>query len=410
MNAPAVVAEVRKVITERYVTPARRPVLDAVLAEGLTSGRYALTDGAILADRINADLERVGQDRHLSFRFDPREVAMIAAGPINKLGDNAVFDRMIRNANHGVTELRLLPGNVRLMTYDGFHWTGPESAAALDAAMRFLAGGEAVIIDLRGNGGGNPEAVQYIISRFLPAGKPLTTFHMHGVATPESFVALSAPSEQRMVGKPLYVLTSGDTGSAAEEFTGHVAGYKLGQIVGANTSGAAFRNDVVPIGSQFVLSVSVGRPVLASSGTDWEGVGHAPDVKTDPAAALDVAHGAALQALSATAPAEERPVLEALAEAMTARGLRRTSELPLTSYVGVYESRTLTTDGVRLFSQRGDGPSYPLIALGGHRFAVESAPAMRMVFDAAGGTVQTMTVDYAGGPSQSPSKRKVVDR
>ena len=46
-----------------------------------------------------------------------------------------------------------------------------------------------------------------------------------------------------MVGKPLYVLTSGGTASAAEEFIGHVAGYKLGELIGENTAGAGFRNE-----------------------------------------------------------------------------------------------------------------------------------------------------------------------
>ena len=50
-----------------------------------------------------------------------------------------------------------------------------------------------------------------------------------------------------MVGKPLYVLTSGGTASAAEEFTGHVAGYKLGELIGENTAGAGFRNEFYPL-------------------------------------------------------------------------------------------------------------------------------------------------------------------
>ena len=410
VDAAAVVAEVRRVLGERYVLPGRRPALDAVLAEGLASGRYAVTDGAILADRLNADLERVGRDRHLSFRFDPREAAVIAAGSVEEPGANPAFERLIRRANHGVTDLRLLPGNVRLMTYDGFHWIGAESAAALDTAMRFLAGGDAVIIDLRGNGGGDPKAVQYVISRFLPAGTPLTTFYMNGSAEPDGFSTLETPPEQRMIGKPLYILTSGDTGSAAEEFTGHVAGYHLGEIVGANTAGAAFRNDIVTVGDQFVLSVSVGRPVLASTGKDWEAVGHAPTVETEIPAALDVAHAAALRRLAPDAPAEERPVLEAVAEAMEARALRPAPALDLAAYAGVYGERTLTTDGARLSSRRGDGPSFPLIALGGNRFAVESAPAMLMVFEANGGAVQAMTVEYVGGPVQPRIERTAPAR
>lgn len=73
-----------------------------------------------------------------------------------------------------------------------------------------------------------------------------------------------------MVGKPLYVLTSGGTGSAAEGFVGHVGGYRLGEVVGETTAGAGFRNDLLPIAGGFILSVSVARAVLASTGKDWE--------------------------------------------------------------------------------------------------------------------------------------------
>ncbi len=410
LDPAAVVAEIRRVIGERYVLPERRPVLDAVLAEGMASGRYAVTDGAILAERINADLERVGRDRHLNFQLDPRTAAVIAGGTGDTPGDVAAFERLVRQANHGITELRVLPGNVRLMNYEGFQWIGAESAAALDAAMRFLAGGDAVIIDLRENGGGDPLAVQYIVSRFLAADTPLVTFYMNGAAEPDGLSALATPPEQQMVGKPLYVLTSGGSASAAEEFTGHVVGYHLGQIIGANTAGAGFRNEVFAIGDQFVLSVSVGRAVLASTGKDWEGVGFAPTVEAEVPSALDIAHAAALRTLIATAPAEERPMLEAVAEAMEARGNRRAPEFALATYTGVYGERTLTTDGVRLFTQRGGRPPVPLIPLGGHRFAVETAPGMRMVFEAMGRTVEAMTVDFAGGPAQPRVERMAVAR
>ena len=404
-DSAAVVAEVRRIIGERYVLPESRAALDAVLAEGLTSGRYAVADGAVLAERLNADLERVGQDRHLGFRFNPQEAAMLAAGSVEEPGENPVFERLIRKANHGITDLQLMPGNVRLMKYDGFHWVGADSAAALDNAMRFLAGGDAVILDLRGNGGGDPRAVQHIISRFLPAGTPLVTFYMNGSPEGDSLSSLETPDDQRMVGRPLYVLTSGDTGSAAEEFTGHVAGYRLGHIVGANTAGAAYRNDIVAVGDQFILSVSVGRGILASTGTDWEGVGHAPTIEAEVSAALDIAHAAALNAVTATALPEERPVLQAVAEAMESRGLRRAPELALDAYAGVYGERTLTSDGGRLFSRRNGGAAFPLIALGGNRFAVEATPAMRMVFDVAEGAVRAMTVDYADGPAQPRVER-----
>ncbi|HEY0324937.1 MAG TPA: S41 family peptidase, partial [Allosphingosinicella sp.] len=227
-NAQQAVSEVRRVIAERYVLPERRPALDAVLAEGLSSGRYATNDPAVLAERINEDLTRVGRDRHLNFRLDPQAAALF--GGAGREPDPAAYERQAQRRNYGIRELRVLPGNVRYMAYDGFDWTGETSARALETAMRFLSGGDAVIIDLRRNGGGSPEAVQYITSHFMAANQPLMTFHMNGSETPDRTATLADVPAGRMIGKPLYVLTSNATASAAEEFAGHVAGYRLGQL------------------------------------------------------------------------------------------------------------------------------------------------------------------------------------
>jgi hypothetical protein len=397
LDARAVVAEVRRIIAERYVLPERRPVIDAIFARGLAAGRYDLTDPGELAERINADLDTAGHDRHLNFRFDPRAAAMAAAGN-GPEPDNSGYERQVRAANHGVTSLRVLPGNVRYMEYDGFMWMGPESAAALETAMRFLAGGDAVIIDLRRNGGGSPEAVQYIVSHFLPAGRPLMSFYMNGSATADRNETLAEVPAGRMVGKPLYVLISGGTASAAEEFTGHVSGYHLGELVGENTAGAGFRNDIVPVQGRFLLSVSVGRAVLASTGRDWEAVGFAPTVPAPLAGALDLAQGLALRRLAASAAGPDRARLEAIAEGVAARAENRAPALPLAAYAGRYGERTVRVDGNRLWFQRGSRAPVALIALGGNLFAFDNDPGFRIEFQAADGRVSSFEQGPAGGP------------
>ena len=52
-----------------------------------------------------------------------------------------------------------------------------------------------------------------------------------------------------------------------------------------------------------MISVSVGRAVLASTGKDWEGVGIAPTTKVDQDKALEVAQIHALRKLAVTATA-----------------------------------------------------------------------------------------------------------
>jgi hypothetical protein len=405
VDPKSVVAEVRRIIADRYVLPERRPALDAILAKGLATGRYDVREPAELAERINADLEAAGKDRHLGFKYNPAEAAIFSAARNQAAPDMSGYERLARAANHGVTELKLLPGNVRYMAYDGFHWIGPESAAALDGAMRFLAGGDAVIIDIRRNGGGSPHAVQYLASHFLAAERPLVTFYMNGQPSPDKLATLPELPAGRMVGKPLYVLTSPGSASAAEEFAGHVGGYKFGELVGETTAGAGFRNELVAIPGGFVLSVSVGRAVLASTGKDWEAVGIPPTIRTPVPQALDVAHSHALRRLAAAAPARERPRLEALAAGIAARMERREPALPLAAYAGRYGERAVIAEGGRLWYQRGERPRTALIALGGNRFAFDDDPALQVDFAAAGERVTGFELASAGGPTQGRFER-----
>ena len=403
-DARTVVSEVRRIIAERYVLPARRPVLDAVLAEGLSSGRYAVTDPTVLAERINADLVRVGRDKHLGFRYDPRQAEIMRAAQNQAAPDPSAMQRQVRTRNHGVAELRMLAGNIRYMDYRGFDWIGPESQAALNAALQFLSGGEAVIIDLRRNGGGNPTAVRHLISHFLEADKPLMTFYMNGSATPDTSATLKDLEVPRMIGKPLYVLTSGNTASAAEEFTGHVGGYRLGELVGETTAGAGFRVSLVPIGD-FILGVSVGRSILASTGKDWEAIGIAPTIRTPVTGAVDVAHSHALRRLASTASGQDRARFEALADALAARQERRATALPLTAYAGNYGERTIVVEGERLIYQRGTGPREALVPVGGNRFALESDPATAVEFAGSGARLAALLLGPAGGPMQTRFER-----
>lgn len=404
-DARAVVAEVRRILAERYVLPERRPALDAALAQGLSNGRYDTSDPGVLVERINADLTRVANDRHLSISYDPRRSAMMAAGAPGGRPDPAVFERQVRARNHGIFELKLLPGNIRYMDYRGFDWTGPDSAAALDQALTFLSGGDAVIIDLRRNGGGSPQAVQHLVSHFMEAGRPLITFYMNGEASPDRLETLPQTAVPRMVGKPLYVLTSGASASAAEEFVGHVGGYRLGELVGERTAGAGFRNTIVPISGGFFLSVSVGRAVLASTGRDWEATGLEPTIAVPVETALDVAQAHALRHLAANAEGPRRAELEGLAQGLDAVARPGTPGAAVAAYAGNYGSRTIALEDGKLFYRLEARPRRQLVSLGGHDFTFADDPGQRVRFRVADGRATAFDVGPAAGPAQGTYAR-----
>ena len=400
INGRAVVADVRRILAANYVLPDMRPKLDAALAKGLASGRYDVSDPAELATRINADLASVAHDKHLGMHYDPREQAGLAARPAWAGADDAPPSaddiRQAAQFNHGITELKVLPGNIRYMNYQGFIWAGPKTAEALDNAMRFLRDGDAIIIDLRQNGGGSPEAVQYLVSHFLDPNRKIVTFYMRGdPASPLSSLA-SLPAG-RMVGKPLYVLTSGMTASAAEEFTGHIDGFKLGEVIGETTAGAGYRNEFFPVAGGYVISVSVGRAVLASTGKDWEGVGIAPSAKVEQGKALDLAQAHALRRLAQSAPADEKSRLETRAAVLDAQLNPVATALPLATYAGVYGERSVTLDGNRLTWQRTGGPKSTMIAIGPNEFSFNEDPTSRIRFTVAGNAVTAVQLVRGDG-------------
>ncbi|WP_338241466.1 S41 family peptidase [Aurantiacibacter hainanensis] len=401
----AVVEDVRRVIARRYVLPEKRPALDAVLAEGLAAGRYDVTDPVELAARINADLSRVGQDKHLTLSYDPRTFAALRSGEEGGEFDLAAYETEVRSGNHGVTRLLNLPGNVRYLEYTGFDWIGEESAEAIDTAMRFLAGGDAAIIDLRRNGGGSPEAVQHMVSHFLKAGQPLVTFYMEGEAEPGVPHTLDNLAAPRMVGMPLYVLISGGTGSAAEEFAGHVSGFGIGELVGENTAGAGFRNTYEPVGDGFALSVSIGRAVLASTGRDWEGTGHAPTIPTSADAAMNVAWHTALARLAQDGEGPDRDRLAALADNVAALSQSRPSARSLDRYAGTYGTRGVRLAGETLAYMREGRVEEPLVPLGGDRFTWRSDPSRLLTFVVEGEEVTGFELGTVDAPARARYQR-----
>jgi len=396
----AVVADIKRILNANYVLPELRPQLAAALDKGLAAGRYNVSDPGVLSERINADLTAVAHDGHLGMHFDAKQSAQLAARPAGAGADDAPpTDEEIRFAdrrNHGITQLKVLPGNIRYLESVGFFWGGDKTKEAYDNAMRFLKGGDAIIIDMRQNGGGSPDAVRYMISHFLEPNTPIVTFYMRGDPAEKLRTLASLPAG-RLTGKPLYVLTGGRSASAAEEFIGHVGGYKIGELVGEKTAGAGYRNEFFPVAGGYVISVSVGRAVLASTGKDWEKVGIAPTIKATQSDALEVAQIHALRKLASSATGRDKEVFEGSAQVLEAQLKPVPTSLPLPQYAGVYGVRHITNEGGKLIFQREGGPKGQLVAVGPNEFAFIADPMQRVKFKTAGNAATELQLIRSDG-------------
>lgn len=100
--------------------------------------------------------------------------------------------------------------------------------------------------------------------------------------------------------KDLYILTSKDTFSAAEDFTYALKNLKRATVVGATTGGGANPGDDKRLLPNFSVFMPLGRSVSPVTQANWEGVGVTPDVVVCAEEALRTAQVAILKKMAAT--------------------------------------------------------------------------------------------------------------
>lgn len=402
-----VIAAARKKVAEIYVIPETGAALDRALAAAEAKGTFNGLEGDALAAKVNEVMHGVTKDGHLGMRYDPQRAAVLAANPPSDDDDDggelpASFQRDIVVANGGVTKLEVLPGNIRYMDYRGFMWGTPAAKDAMATAAQFLRGGDAVIVDLRRNGGGDAAAVSALASYFLPPDTELMRFESRG--NPGT-VSKTSAVPFTLADRPVYVLTSKGTFSAAEEFSDHVSAFKFGTLIGENTGGGGFNNTFVPLPGGYVMSISYGRAVHMVTGKDWEQVGIAPAIAVPADQALLRAQAEAMTALAAKAAEDERDTDARLAAFYRAQLTPVDPGMPLTAYAGTYGPRTIAVDANgALTTAREGAPPVKLIAVGADAFVPETVPQQTFRFIREGGAIVAVESDLPGRPAQRSPK------
>jgi len=191
--------------------------------------------------------------------------------------------------NCGFRSVEQLEGNVGYLRLDAFE--DPvlcESTVA--AAMTFVGGTQALIVDLRENGGGKAPMVASIASYLFDRRTHLNNFWTRLTGKTQSFWTRDSVAGRRFGGnKPVYVLTSAHTFSAAKEFAYDLQSLKRATIVGETTAGGAHPTSEATIDDHFAIMLPWGKPINPVTGTDWEGVGVVPDVRVPASEALTTA-------------------------------------------------------------------------------------------------------------------------
>lgn len=279
-----VIDGVEKNLNESYVYPDVAKKMDEALRANQKRGDYdAITDPEIFANRLTKDLRDVSHDKHLGVNFSP--VKLPPEDDKSNADEEAEFRKMLERTNCEFQKLEVLPRNIGYLKFNAFAdptICGPTAVAA----MNFLAHVDAIIFDLRENGGGDPKMIALISSYLFDKPTHLNDLYDRKEDFTQQYWTLPYVPGTTLANKPAFVLTSKDTFSGAEEFTYNLKNLKRATIVGETTGGGAHPVSGHRIDEHFMIGVPFARAVNPITKTNWEGTGVEPDVPVKAADAL----------------------------------------------------------------------------------------------------------------------------
>jgi len=285
-------------LTEYYVYPdVGQKMIEAIHAHQKAGDYDRIVDGDTLAFRLTTDLRDVSHDKHLHVNFSAfKNRPDMASEPTP--AQMAEFRKQVEHDNCGFRKVEILTGNIGYLKFDMFG--DPDTCGpSLVAAMGFLAHVDAIIYDLRENGGGDPAMVAMACTYLFEKATHLNDIYDRKENSTTQYWTLPYVPGTSLSGKPVFVLTADRTFSAAEEFTNDLKTQKRATIVGEVTGGGAHSVDDHSIDDHFMIGVPFARAINPITHTDWEGTGIIPDVQVKAADALETAIKLATEKLQA---------------------------------------------------------------------------------------------------------------
>jgi len=287
------------VMLKDYVYPELGIKVSNRLTKNLNEGKYDdITDFNMFAKLVTNEMFELTNDKHLLIRYDPEDVNEIKKSEaISGKERVEYFYRQKENSgkrNYGFKEVKILPGNVGYLKFNEFERAEFASKTA-HAAMEFISNTDAIIIDLRNNNGGWGSMVQLLLSYFIDFQDEKNNILLFEKILPYKneviqYRTLPDLPGKRMIQTPLYILTSGDTYSAAEAFADVLQKRNRATIIGETTRGGAHSTrGPEMLTDYYIVKMPVSEVINSQTKKNWEGTGIEPDIKTDRKHALDTA-------------------------------------------------------------------------------------------------------------------------
>ncbi|WP_395009587.1 S41 family peptidase [Undibacterium sp.] len=297
-----VIQELQQGMSKKYVFPEVADKVNAMLKQRQKNGDYdKITSGQEFAKALTEHLQQQTKDKHLRIHVELDAIPVGNANgepsPEEKIRMDAEERQFMQAVNYGVERIERLGGNVGYFELRGFGTT-EIVGHAISAAMTLLNASDALIIDLRKNGGGSPQTVALIASYFTDPEVHLNDIYNRSEnKTTQIWSTPYTAGPRYDKNKQVYILTSQRTFSAAEDLTYTLQSLKRSITVGEVTGGGAHPVDGQRLHPHFMASIPFGRSINPITKTNWEGTGVQPDILSNANDALRIAHRKALENL-----------------------------------------------------------------------------------------------------------------
>jgi hypothetical protein len=266
-------------INSEYVITKKVSLINSSLNEFEKNHEQLIWDTEEFVNQVNLVLYKASKDHHLKLIYNPESFAAFRKGG-QKTADSLNFEKF-RKINFGIKKVEILSNNIGYLRLNKFE-KREHVESVITGAMLLLANSDAVIIDLRINGGGDGRTKE-LIESFLMSKEDFFNRSIQEFINTEEFDSLknANPSCKMLEEIPLYVLTGQGTFSASEGFCYDLQENKRATIVGAKTRGGGHSGSSIPLMKGFLAFIP-----NSGKGSPVEGIGITPDIEVNERNAL----------------------------------------------------------------------------------------------------------------------------
>ena len=363
------------------------PEISAKIVTGLetqvSDGYYDNVNSPIeFATQLSSSLENLSKDKHLDliYNLDLAKALLEESFPSSDFTEEEAKTEIWNN--YGFRELKILDGNIGYLNLSVFFATDYAGKMA-DISMSYFSNCQALIIDLRENGGGWGDMVDYLLGYLIDNKEPLVLNIAESTldSTVYSEVVSAYVPGAKLVNIPIYILTSQSTASAAEAFTTHLKYFNNNTtIVGKKTCGAENPVEHIAIDERFVLQIPAWKKIYSKNPVVWEGIGVSPDIEAEPDDALLAAYKDALQRLMKST--DEQLAIDKYQWALDgiSASYNNIDVNKIKEYAGRYGNIQIKYVDDKLYYQPEKGSPYQLIPISDNYFVVEGISYFRIKF------------------------------